>query len=79
MIQPLTVPAHAPLELVHQLFTKLGARYVIVTNMDGMCECTILSVSRSCSRNETIDEGVIDKNLWLAFLADLEAKHSHSS
>ncbi|KAG9095489.1 hypothetical protein FS749_010358 [Ceratobasidium sp. UAMH 11750] len=55
---PLTVPTHAPLELVHQLFTKLGARYVIVTNMDGMYE------------------GVIDKTLWLAFLADLEAKHS---
>ncbi|QRW21592.1 ClC voltage-gated chloride channel protein [Rhizoctonia solani] len=47
---PLTVPAHAPLELVHQLFTKLGARYVVVTNKDGMYE------------------GVIDKNLWLAFL-----------
>lgn len=57
---PLTVPAHAPLELVHQLFTKLGARYVIVTNMDGMYE------------------GVIDKTLWLAFLTDLEAKHSSS-
>ncbi|CAE6438320.1 unnamed protein product [Rhizoctonia solani] len=57
---PLTVPAHAPLELVHQLFTKLGARYVIVTNMDGMYE------------------GVIDKTLWLAFLADLEAKHTHA-
>ncbi|KAG9122291.1 hypothetical protein FRC07_001406 [Ceratobasidium sp. 392] len=55
---PLTVPTHAPLELVHQLFTKLGARYVVVTNMDGMYE------------------GVIDKTLWLAFLADLEAKHS---
>ncbi|KAF8757227.1 chloride channel [Rhizoctonia solani] len=57
---PLTVPAHAPLELVHQLFTKLGARYVVVTNKDGMYE------------------GVIDKNLWLAFLADLEAKHVHA-
>ncbi|KAF8739755.1 chloride channel, partial [Rhizoctonia solani] len=57
---PLTVPAHAPLELVHQLFTKLGARYVVVTNKDGMYE------------------GVIDKNLWLAFLADLEAKHGHA-
>ncbi|CAE6483643.1 unnamed protein product [Rhizoctonia solani] len=57
---PLTVPTHAPLELVHQLFTKLGARYVIVTNMDGMYE------------------GVIDKTLWLAFLADLEAKHAHA-
>ncbi|QRV93848.1 ClC voltage-gated chloride channel protein [Ceratobasidium sp. AG-Ba] len=55
---PLTVQTHAPLELVHQLFTKLGARYVVVTNMDGMYE------------------GVIDKTLWLAFLSDLEAKHS---
>ncbi|KAG9098568.1 hypothetical protein FRC06_006214 [Ceratobasidium sp. 370] len=60
---PLTVPTHAPLELVHQLFTKLGARYVIVTNMDGMSPLST-------------DEGVIDKTLWLAFLADLEAKHS---
>ncbi|CAE7227768.1 unnamed protein product [Rhizoctonia solani] len=57
---PLTVPTHAPLELVHQLFTKLGARYVIVTNVDGMYE------------------GVIDKTLWLAFLADLEEKHTHA-
>ncbi|KAG8730888.1 hypothetical protein FRC11_005582 [Ceratobasidium sp. 423] len=57
---PLTVPAHAPLELVHQLFTKLGARYVVVTNMDGMYE------------------GVIDKTLWLAFLADLETKHTNA-
>lgn len=55
---PLTVPTHAPLELVHQLFTKLGARYVVVNNMDGMYE------------------GVIDKTLWLAFLADLEANQS---
>ncbi|CAE6419770.1 unnamed protein product, partial [Rhizoctonia solani] len=38
---PLTVPAHAPLELVHQLFTKLGARYVVVTNKDGMYEGVI--------------------------------------
>ncbi|CAE6511278.1 unnamed protein product [Rhizoctonia solani] len=57
---PLTVPAHAPLELVHQLFTKLGARYIIVTNTDGMYE------------------GVIDKTLWLAFLTDLEAKHTNA-
>jgi len=31
---PLTVAAHAPLELVQQLFVKLGARYVIVVNDD---------------------------------------------
>ncbi|KZO95441.1 hypothetical protein CALVIDRAFT_516238 [Calocera viscosa TUFC12733] len=32
---PLTVASHAPLELVQQLFVKLGARYVIVVNDDG--------------------------------------------
>ncbi|EJU02325.1 clc channel [Dacryopinax primogenitus] len=32
---PLTVAAHAPLELVQQLFVKLGAKYVVVVNDDG--------------------------------------------
>jgi len=32
---PLTIQSNAPLELVHQFFTKLGARYVVVTDTDG--------------------------------------------
>ncbi|KAG8967232.1 hypothetical protein FRC03_010476 [Tulasnella sp. 419] len=32
---PLTVPEHAPLELVQQMFVKLGARHVIVLDTDG--------------------------------------------
>lgn len=35
---PLTITIHSPLELVQQLFVKLGARYVIVVNSDGHCE-----------------------------------------
>jgi chloride channel 3/4/5 len=64
---------------VHQLFTKLGARYVIVTNMDGMCKFTRCNGAQEWMLTQdqfSIDEGVIDKTLWLAFLADLEAKHS---
>lgn len=35
---PLTVQDNSPLELVHEFFTKLGARYVVVTDPDGYCE-----------------------------------------
>jgi chloride channel 3/4/5 len=35
---PLTVSINSPLELVQQLFVKLGARYVVVTDADGYCE-----------------------------------------
>ncbi len=35
---PLTVNINAPLEAVHQMFAKLGARYVVVSNGDGCCE-----------------------------------------
>lgn len=35
---PMTVQAHAPLEVVQQLFVKLGARYIVVVNADGLCE-----------------------------------------
>ena len=34
---PLTVQSNSPLELVQQLFTKLGARYIIITDTDGYC------------------------------------------
>jgi chloride channel 3/4/5 len=32
---PLTIQSNSPLELVHQFFVKLGARYVVVTDTDG--------------------------------------------
>jgi hypothetical protein len=35
---PLTVQDNAPLELLQEFFTKLGARYVVVTDSDGYCE-----------------------------------------
>ena len=41
---PLTVTSHSPLELVQQLFVKLGARYVVVVNSDGYCEWFSFSI-----------------------------------
>ncbi|KAJ7703130.1 chloride channel [Mycena rosella] len=38
---PLTVQSNSPLEMVHQYFTKLGARYIVVTDMDGLYEGVI--------------------------------------
>ncbi|KAJ6586988.1 chloride channel [Mycena vulgaris] len=38
---PLTVQSNSPLEMVHQYFTKLGARYVVVTDTDGLYEGVI--------------------------------------
>jgi len=38
---PLTVQSNSPLEMVHQFFVKLGARYVIITNTDGLYEGVI--------------------------------------
>jgi len=38
---PLTIQSHAPLELLHQFFVKLGARYVVVTDADGNYEGVI--------------------------------------
>ncbi|KAJ3790799.1 chloride channel [Lentinula aff. detonsa] len=35
---PLTITLNSPLELVQQFFVKLGARYVVVTDMDGYYE-----------------------------------------
>jgi hypothetical protein len=31
------VHAHSPLEVVQQMFTKLGARYIVVMNTNGFC------------------------------------------
>ncbi|KAG6375401.1 chloride channel [Boletus reticuloceps] len=38
---PLTIQSHTPLELLHQFFVKLGARYVVVTDIDGNYEGVI--------------------------------------
>lgn len=35
---PLTVQDNSPLELLHEFFTKLGARYVVITDSEGYCE-----------------------------------------
>lgn len=35
---PLTIQDNSPLELLQEFFTKLGARYVVVTDSDGYCE-----------------------------------------
>jgi chloride channel 3/4/5 len=35
---PLTVQDNSPLELLQEFFTKLGARYVVVTDSDSYCE-----------------------------------------
>ena len=70
---PLTIHSNAPLELVHQFFVKLGARYVVVTDTEAYCE-HFRSPWSPNSKVVTIDEGVIDKKTWLAFLSDLEAK-----
>lgn len=38
---PLLVQAHSPLEVVQQMFVKLGARYVVVINSDGLYQGVI--------------------------------------
>ncbi|OAX39995.1 hypothetical protein K503DRAFT_809553 [Rhizopogon vinicolor AM-OR11-026] len=38
---PLTIQSNAPMELLHQFFVKLGARYVVVTDTDGDYEGVI--------------------------------------
>ncbi|KAJ7579113.1 chloride channel [Mycena floridula] len=38
---PLTVQSNAPLEMVHQFFVKLGARYVVIMDSDGFYEGVI--------------------------------------
>ncbi|KAG6845930.1 hypothetical protein H0H87_000736 [Tephrocybe sp. NHM501043] len=38
---PLTVQSNSPLEMIHQFFAKLGARYVVVTDTEGLYEGVI--------------------------------------
>ena len=35
---PLTVQDNSPLELLQEFFTKLGVKYVVVTDSDGFCK-----------------------------------------
>ena len=67
---------NSPMEFLHQVFVKLGARYAIITDTDGLCQsiCGHSCCSRSNDESNVIDEGVIDKKTWLAFLSDLEEK-----
>lgn len=61
--------------MLHQFFVKLGARYVVVTDTDGYC--MFFSIPYAKDHHlivVTLDEGVIDKKTWLAFLSDLEEK-----
>jgi chloride channel 3/4/5 len=73
---------NSPMEFLHQVFVKLGARYTIVTDADGLCQsvCYFKSYYYYSNSNEPnpffccIDEGVVDKKTWLAFLGHLEEK-----
>ncbi|KAJ3504402.1 hypothetical protein NLJ89_g7954 [Agrocybe chaxingu] len=38
---PLTMANNSPLELIHQVFVKLGVRYIVVTDTDGLYEGVI--------------------------------------
>ncbi len=59
--------------MLQQFFSKLGARYVVITDIDGYC---MLLYIRDRRRILTCiaDEGVVDKKTWLAFLSDLEER-----
>jgi len=74
---PLTVQDNSPLELIQEFFTKLGARYVVVTDSDGYCEFFVYVPLRVILTffPARVDEGVIDKKTWLAFLRTLEGEH----
>ncbi|KAG6841885.1 hypothetical protein C0991_005615 [Blastosporella zonata] len=72
---PLTIQTNSPLEMVHQFFAKLGARYVVVTDTEGLCEFLCFHhLGTIPDPKYPSDEGVIDKKTWVAFLADLEEK-----
>lgn len=54
---PLTIQSNAPLELVHQFFVKLGARYVVVTDTDGDYEGIIDKKTWLAFLSELEDKG----------------------
>lgn len=67
---------NSPMELVHQIFVKLGARYVVITDTDGICmflRCGFV-LKKSDDGKYFTDQGVIDKKTWLAFLSGLEER-----
>lgn len=43
---PITMANNSPMEFLHQIFVKLGARYAIITNADGLCQSICV---HSCS------------------------------
>lgn len=59
--------------MLQQFFSKLGARYVVITDIDGYCMLPCVA-DRPRILNCSIDEGVVDKKTWLAFLSDLEER-----
>ena len=66
---------NSPMEFLHQIFVKLGARYAIITNTDGLCQpSAFILVLISNDKFNTTDEGIIDKKTWLVFLGHLEEK-----
>jgi chloride channel 3/4/5 len=75
---PLTIQNNSPMELVHQLFVKLGARYVVITDADGLCGCFchvfVTVLSPLLILFPSVDEGIIDKKTLLAFLNEMESK-----
>lgn len=62
---------NSPLEFVQQLFAKLGAKYIIVNDTQGYCTSSMPCKLSRLTNNET-DQGVIEKNAWIAFLNGLE-------
>ena len=66
----MTVQRQSPMELVQQLFVKLGARYVIAIGPDGNCEWLSDLGDRRELNEINADDGVITKNHWLALLSE---------
>lgn len=44
---PLTLLDQSPMEMLHRFFVKLGARYVVVTDSDGLCESSFTDNPRA--------------------------------
>ena len=65
---------NSPMELIHQIFVKLGARYIIVTDTEAFCAYFLLLWIFLYGVMALTDQGIIDKKTWLAFLSDLEEK-----
>ena len=66
----MTVQSNTPPDLVQQLFAKLGAKYVIVTDASGNCEHLFL-FNLDLVLTRLSDEGVIERNAWIAYVNDM--------